>query len=154
MLLKILTCALYTSPLSVQALQSRSPILCILCYNSSLVTWTVVSLTTAEFKSPIFSMSGFALSYTTNMILYDFCLSPSQFCYLMVCIRKVESNVQIADRCAPWNFFPNILFKNAIRTSQETHYICTIETNRLILLREKIGVCCENYTKHADHCGA
>jgi hypothetical protein len=36
----------------------------------------VVSLTTAKFKPLIFSMSGFALSYTVNvfilMILYDF----------------------------------------------------------------------------------
>jgi hypothetical protein len=49
----------------------------ILCYNGSLVTWTVVSLTTAKFKPLIFSVFGFALSYTANMfilvILYDFC---------------------------------------------------------------------------------
>jgi hypothetical protein len=48
-----------------------------LCYNSSLVAWAVVSLTAAKFKPLIFSMSGFTLSYTANMfilmILYDFC---------------------------------------------------------------------------------
>jgi hypothetical protein len=69
------------------------PILRILCYNGSLVTWTIVRLTTAEFKSLIFSVSGFSLSYTTNMlilmILYDFCLLPAQFCYIIVYIRKV-----------------------------------------------------------------
>jgi hypothetical protein len=53
MLLKILPCVLYTSPLSVQAWQSRS-CLANLCYNSSLVTWTVVSLTTAKSKPLIF----------------------------------------------------------------------------------------------------
>jgi hypothetical protein len=51
-------------------------------------------------------MSGFALSYTANMfilmILYDVCLLPAQFCYMIVYIRKVESRVQIADRCVPW----------------------------------------------------
>jgi hypothetical protein len=77
------------------------PIWRILCYNGSLVTWTVVSLTTAKFKPLVFSMSGFTLSYIANMfilmILYDFCLLPAQFCYT----RKVESCVQIADRCAP-----------------------------------------------------
>jgi hypothetical protein len=56
-------------------------ILRILCYNVSLVTWTVVSLITAKFKLLIFSISGFALSYAANMstlmILYDFCLSPA-----------------------------------------------------------------------------
>jgi hypothetical protein len=59
------------------------PILRILRYNGSLVTWTVLSLTTVKFKPLIFSMSGFALSYTTNMfiliILYDFCLLLAQF---------------------------------------------------------------------------
>jgi hypothetical protein len=71
------------------------PILCIWCYNDCLVTWTVVSLTTAKFKPLIFSMSGFALSYTVNMfsllILYDFCLLPAQFHYIIVYIWKVES---------------------------------------------------------------
>jgi hypothetical protein len=87
MLLKILLCALYTSPLSVQALQSRS---CIsyLCYNGSLVTWTVVSLTAAKFKPLIFSMSRFVLSYAANMfilmILYGSCLLPAEFCYVIV----------------------------------------------------------------------
>jgi hypothetical protein len=59
------------------------PILTILYYNDSLVTWTVARLTTAKFKPLIFSESGFALSYTTNMfilmILYDFWLSLHSF---------------------------------------------------------------------------
>jgi hypothetical protein len=46
-------------------------------------------------------MSGFALSYTMNMfilmILYDFCLLPAQFYYIIVYIGKVESHVQIVD---------------------------------------------------------
>jgi hypothetical protein len=52
------------------------PISLILCYNYSLVTGKVVSLTAAKFKPLIFSMSGFALSYAGKMfilmILYDF----------------------------------------------------------------------------------
>jgi hypothetical protein len=43
---KFLPFALNTSRLSVQALQSRS-CLSYVCYNGSLVTWTVVGLTTA-----------------------------------------------------------------------------------------------------------
>jgi hypothetical protein len=54
----------------------------------------------------IVSVSGFALSYTANMfilmILYDFCLSPAQFCYVVIYIRKVQSCVQLADRGTPW----------------------------------------------------
>jgi hypothetical protein len=58
------------------------------------------------FKPLTLSMSGFALSYTVNvfilMILYDFCVLPAQFCYIIVYIWKVESCVEIVDRCAPW----------------------------------------------------
>jgi hypothetical protein len=49
LLLKILACALYTDPLSVQALHNRS-CLSYLCYNGSFVTWKVVILTAAKFK--------------------------------------------------------------------------------------------------------
>jgi hypothetical protein len=82
MLLKNIPVALYTNPLSVQDFQSRS---CssYLCYNGSLVTWTVVDLATAKFKPLIFSMSGFTLPYTANMfilmILYDFCVLSAHF---------------------------------------------------------------------------
>jgi hypothetical protein len=75
------------------------PTLRILCYNGSLVTSTVISLTTAKFKCLIFSMSGFALSYTENMfiliILYDFCWLPAQFYYVNLYIRKVEWLIQV-----------------------------------------------------------
>jgi hypothetical protein len=100
-------------------------ILRVLCYNGKLITWTVLSLTTAKFKPPIFSMSGFALSYTANMfirmILYDFCL--------MVYIRKVESRVQIA--CAPPSlsllYFTESncpAYNISARTTQKTPSLC------------------------------
>jgi hypothetical protein len=56
MLLNVLPFALnvYASPLSVQVCKADTPILHILCYNGSLVTWTVVSLITAKFKPLIF----------------------------------------------------------------------------------------------------
>jgi hypothetical protein len=51
-------------------------------------------------------VSAFALSFAANivivMILYDFCLLPAQFCYIIVYTQKFESRVQIVDRCAPW----------------------------------------------------
>jgi hypothetical protein len=62
MLLKILPCALYTSPVSPGFAKQIIPILLTLCYNGSLVTWKVASLTTAKFKPLIISMSDFALS--------------------------------------------------------------------------------------------
>jgi hypothetical protein len=76
----------------------------ILCYNGRLTTWTVVSLTKAKFKPLMFSIPGFAFTYTANMfilmILYDFRLSLEQSCYIIVYIRKAESCVRIAERCA------------------------------------------------------
>jgi hypothetical protein len=82
------------------------PILRILRYNGSLVTWPVLSLTTDKFNLLILSISGSTLSYTANllilMILYDFCLLPAQFCYIIIYLRKIGSCVQIAGRCAPW----------------------------------------------------
>jgi hypothetical protein len=62
-------------------------------------------MSNAKFKLLTFSISGFALSYAVNMfilmILCDFSLLPAQFCYIIICTWKVESRVQIADRCAP-----------------------------------------------------
>jgi hypothetical protein len=46
---------LYKSSVSPGFAKQIMPILFILCYNGSLVTWTVVSLATAKFKSIIFS---------------------------------------------------------------------------------------------------
>jgi hypothetical protein len=42
------------------------------------------------------------------MILYDFCLSPEQFCYIIIYIEKVESCVQIVDQCAPWKIYSGV----------------------------------------------
>jgi hypothetical protein len=99
---------IYKSSVSTGFAKQIMLIVCILFYNGSLVIWTVVSLTTAKFKRLIFSVSGFALSCTTDifilMILYDFRVSPAQFFYVVVIlyIWKDESSVRIADRCAPW----------------------------------------------------
>jgi hypothetical protein len=48
-----------------------------------------------------------------------------------------------------------IIYKNSVRTSQETHYISVAETSRLMLFREKkFAVCCENHVKHTNtFCG-
>jgi hypothetical protein len=86
MLLKICSfCTTHKSSVSTGFREQIMPILRILCYNGSLVTYTVVRFTTAKFKPLIFSMSGFALSCTTKvfilMISYDLCLSSAQFCY-------------------------------------------------------------------------
>jgi hypothetical protein len=53
-------------------------------------------------------MSAFTVSYAVNMfilvILYDFCLLPAQFCYVIVYMWKDESCAQMADWYAPWIF--------------------------------------------------
>jgi hypothetical protein len=53
------------------------PILRVLCYNGSLVTWTVVSLTTTKFQPLAFSTSGLALPYSANMLV----LMTYYYCY-------------------------------------------------------------------------
>jgi hypothetical protein len=68
MLLKILPFAQDTSPLSEQIM----PILRLLCYNGSLVTWTVVGLTTAKFKPLIFSLWLHHILYPEYVHFYDF----------------------------------------------------------------------------------
>jgi thioredoxin-related protein len=41
--------------------------------------------------------------------------------------------------------------KNAVRTSQETHYVSATKPNRLMQFRETVAVyCCENHTEHTD----
>jgi hypothetical protein len=60
---------MHKSSVSTGSAEQIMPILHILCYNDCLVTWTVVSLTTSKFKTLIFSVSDFTLSYTTNMFI-------------------------------------------------------------------------------------
>jgi hypothetical protein len=119
MLLNILPCALHTSLLSVQALQSRS---CIsyLCHHGSLVTWMIVSLTAVKFKPLVISMSGFAYFYAVNVfiliILYDFCLLP-QCNRVRVRVRvilrlTVYRQIISSGRQTPWGSRPQIFFFN------------------------------------------
>jgi hypothetical protein len=39
------------------------------------------------------------------------------------------------------------LYKNSVRTAQETHYVSATETNRLMLFGETVTVYCENHTE-------
>jgi hypothetical protein len=87
------------------------PILRILCYNGSLVTWTVVSLTTSKFKFLIFSVSGFAFGRTTVPLSLEYMIRhgpyrehhAQQFFYCCVCIscrnnaftKPLPNNVRI-----------------------------------------------------------
>jgi hypothetical protein len=43
-----------------------------------------------------------------------------------------------------------MIVKNPVRTSQETHYISSTETNRLMLFRETVAVCRENHVEHIN----
>jgi hypothetical protein len=42
----------------------------------------------------------------------------------------------------------DFIYKNTVRTSQETHYVSATETNRLIPFRETVAVCCETLKEH------
>jgi hypothetical protein len=43
-----------------------------------------------------------------------------------------------------------MLYKNVVRTSQETYYVSTTETNRLLMSGQKTAVYCENHMKRTD----
>jgi hypothetical protein len=44
----------------------------------------------------------------------------------------------------------DFIYKNSVRTSQETHYVSTTKTNRLMLFGETVAVYCENHTEHIN----
>jgi hypothetical protein len=44
----------------------------------------------------------------------------------------------------------NTVYKNSVRTSQETHYLSATKTNRLMLFKETVSVYCENHTEHTN----
>jgi hypothetical protein len=77
MLVKIFFCTIYKSSVIPSIAEQVIPILRNLCYNDSLITWTVVSLTTFKFKPLIFCMSVVAFSYTANMFILMILWEPS-----------------------------------------------------------------------------
>jgi hypothetical protein len=40
------------------------------------------------------------------------------------------------------------IYKNSVRTSQETHYVSVAKRSRLMLFRETVAVYCVNHTEH------
>jgi hypothetical protein len=49
-----------------------------------------------------------------------------------------------------WAECRGFIYKNSVRTSQETHYVSATETNRLMLFSETVAVYCENHTEHTN----
>jgi hypothetical protein len=43
-----------------------------------------------------------------------------------------------------------MIYKNSVRTSQETHYNTATKDNRLMLFRETSDVYCENHMEHTN----
>jgi hypothetical protein len=104
-------CTTYKLSVSTGSAKHVMSILHILCYNSSLVTWTVVSLITAKFKPIIFSVSGFALSCASNkfilMIIY---IGPHwkqslQHFLIFVFLVFVAAEVCLPSRCVASGVF-------------------------------------------------
>jgi hypothetical protein len=51
---------------------------------------------------------------------------------------------------AVWAECRDILYKNSVRTSQETHYVSATVINRLMLSGETVAVYYENHTEHIN----
>jgi hypothetical protein len=43
-----------------------------------------------------------------------------------------------------------LIKEKSVRTSQETHDVPATKTNRLMLFRETVAVCCENHMEHTN----
>jgi translation initiation factor IF-1 len=43
-----------------------------------------------------------------------------------------------------------IIYRNSVRTSQETHHVSATKPNRVMLFGETVTVYCENHTKHTN----
>jgi hypothetical protein len=90
---------------SVWAWHSRScPNSCSSYYNGCLVTWRVACFIVTKFGPHTFSVraSPFPIwKICIFVILYDLCLLPPQFHYVITNIRYLENSVELADRCAP-----------------------------------------------------
>jgi hypothetical protein len=52
-------------------------------------------------------------------------------------------------QAAPLNFL-QIIYKNPVCTSQETHYVSATKPNRSMLFGERVAVYCENHTEHTN----
>jgi hypothetical protein len=48
------------------------------------------------------------------------------------------------------NIRTQIIYRNPVRTSHETHHVSVTKPNRLMLFRETAAVYCEIHTEHTD----
>jgi hypothetical protein len=60
-------------------------------------------LSTSSFLTLSHAESTFILT-----ILYNHCLLPAQYCYIIVYKLKIDSGVQIADQCPPWKISSDV----------------------------------------------
>jgi hypothetical protein len=44
-----------------------------------------------------------------------------------------------------------IIYKDPVRTSQETYHLSATKLNRLMLFRETVAVYCKNHTEHTNN---
>jgi hypothetical protein len=98
---------LYLKPLSVQAQYSNLwPTNSSSSCHGSLRCWNGRTGDPTKFKPLIFSVWGFVLSNIAYififMIMNYFCSSSTQFCYVIVNVRHLESYMHISNRCVPW----------------------------------------------------
>jgi hypothetical protein len=75
-------CIIYKSSVTTGIAKQMMRNILILCYNGSLVTWTVVTLTASKIKPHIFSVSGFAMSYTANMFIVMILYLKTEFLHV------------------------------------------------------------------------
>jgi hypothetical protein len=65
---------------------------------------------------------------------------------MVLCLQKITNK---STSFNPLKFFCN-MFKDSVRTSQETHYVSITKPNRLMLFRETAAVYCEDHKEHTN----
>jgi hypothetical protein len=115
--------------------------------------------------STLLSQSVCVLSlHQDNKFLHNVCFSKSISC-LIGNIERLPYRTQPVNAvwenicCSLWEPYGThtlfqIIYKNAVRTSQETYYGSATKPNKLTLYRETAAVYCENHTEQTNRiCG-
>jgi hypothetical protein len=88
-----------------------------------------------------FETSLFVASYDSSTELNRLILFRETVAVFVRIIR----NTQIHWVCRMQS---SVIYKNSVRTSQETYYVFAAETNRLMLFRETVALYCKNHAEY------
>jgi hypothetical protein len=114
-------CIIYKSSVSPGFAKQITPILRVLCYNGSLVTWTVVSLTTAKFKPLIFNWLSSKPRLAYNLSARTTQKTPFFCCGTIVSFVSVAAGMCLLS-CCPETALVYPPISRSLHTNRSTRY--------------------------------